>query len=238
MAVTGNAAVRGRARLIALALACAAGAPAAAAGDVGTEKARAITATASTDELPLGGSLSVSGSAAPSATVLLQWSPYPYRSYRTISSATSGADGEFSFARVRPERNTRLRVVLSSSPPVASAAMSVVVDPVVALHSQSLGPGAIRLSMSVRHTRSGAGGSVTASWFLAVRGSRIFRLAAVTATREVAAGVTYASTIVNPPSRRFTFRVCLNPAWETAMGRPGAHGRCPAHDFLLASHAR
>ncbi len=42
--------------------------------------------------------------------------------------------------------------------------------------------------MSVRHTRSGAGGSVAASWFLAVHGSRIFRLEAVTATREVGRG--------------------------------------------------
>jgi hypothetical protein len=128
--------------------------------------------------------------------------------------------------------------VLASAPQNASAPIGVIVDPVVALHSQSLGPGAVRLSMSLRHTRSGSGASVPANWYLAVRGSRIFRLAAVTATREVAAGVSYASAIVNPPSRRFTFRVCMNPAWEAAMGRPGAHGSCPLHDFLLPAHAR
>jgi hypothetical protein len=230
--------LRGRARLVALALACAAAAPAAASGDVSPEAGAAVTARVSTDELALGGALSVSGSAAAGAGVLLRWSPYPYRSYRTIASATSGPDGLFSFANVKPERNTRFRVVLASVPQDASAAMSVIVDPVVALHSQSLGPGRVRLSVSVRHTRAGAGGSNAASWFLAVRGSRIFRLAAVTSTREASPGVSYASAIVNPPSRRFTFRVCLNPAWEAAMGRPGAHGRCPAHDFLLPSHAR
>ena len=232
-------ALRGRARVIvlALALACAAALPAAASGDA-TEVTAALSARVSTDELPIGGSVAVSGSAAPGAGVLLQWSPYPYRSYRTVGAATSGAGGAFSFAAVRPDRNTRLRVALASSPQAVSAAVLVIVDPLVALHSQSLGPGRVRLSMSLRHTRSGGAGSIAASWFLAVRGSRIFRLAAVTATREAASGVTYASVIVNPPARRFTFRVCLNPAWEGAMGRPGAHGRCPAHDFLLPSHAR
>ena len=236
--MTGHAVLRVWARMIALVLACAAVAPAPASGDAGAEGPAAITARASTGELALGGALSVSGSAGAGADVLLQWSPYPYRSYRTISSAASGTDGLFSFAPVRPDRNTRLRVVLASAPQNASAAMSVIVDPAVALHSQSLGPGRVRLSMSIRHTHSSIGGSVAASWFLADRGSPIFRLAAVTATREASPAVSYASAIVNPPSRRFSFRVCLNPAWESAMGRPGSHGRCPAHDFVLPSHAR
>ncbi len=45
--------------------------------------------------------------------------------------------------------------------------------------------------------------------------------------------MTYASAIVDPPAARFRYRVCLNPAWEAAMGVPAAHGPCPAHGFHL-----
>jgi hypothetical protein len=43
--------------------------------------------------------------------------------------------------------------------------------------------------------------------------------------------VTYASATVAPPARKFAFRVCLNPAWERAMGAPELHRGCPERDF-------
>ena len=80
---------------------------------------------------------------------------------------------------------------------------------------------------------------MSARWFVRARGSQVFRLAAVSATREIAAGLLYASAIVDPPSKRFAYRVCINPPWEHAMGARATHGRCPIGDFVLdAADAR
>jgi hypothetical protein len=56
----------------------------------------------------------------------------------------------------------------------------------------------------------------------------------VTATSELAGGVTYASVTIDPPAKRFSYRVCLNPSWERAMGTPSTHHPCPKHDFVLS----
>lgn len=225
-------------RLIAAAsvLALAAAAPAATASG----SPPAVSASVSAGEIQLGSAVSVSGavaSAAEGERVLLQANPYPFRGFRAIASAVTGAAGRFEFAALAPDRNTRLRVLLASSPADASAPVSVTVDPVVKVRSQSLGPGRVRLSVRLVHTSYDAGASVNVSWFLAERGSPIFRLQADTPTRELAPGVSYASAIVDPPSRRFIFRVCLNPAWEAAMGPAAAHGPCPHQDFRLGGHA-
>jgi hypothetical protein len=66
----------------------------------------------------------------------------------------------------------------------------------------------------------------------------VFRLAAVTATRELSPGVTFASAIVDPPARRFVYRVCLNPPWEDAMGPVSSHRRCPEATFVIGGHGR
>ncbi len=193
-----------------------------------------LSLTPSTSELPAGGALSLSGSAGTGAgqTVLLQSSPYPYAGYAEIAATTSSSDGSFFFTGVTLDRNTRLRVVLASTPSEASPAVSVIVDPVAVLRSQSLGPGRVRLSMRLVHAKAGSA-PVAVSWFLASSRGALFTLAAVSTTREIAAGVSYASTIVNPPSRHFSFRVCLNPSWELAMGTAGTHGPCPRTPFRL-----
>jgi hypothetical protein len=67
---------------------------------------------------------------------------------------------------------------------------------------------------------------VDVSWFLAPKGTHAWRLAARTSSRELSAGLTYASAIVNPPAQRFRYRVCLRPGWERAMGRPPSSGVC------------
>ena len=70
-------------------------------------------------------------------------------------------------------------------------------------------------------------------WFVQAHGSHVFALAAVSSSRELSGGVLFANATVDPPSRSFAFRVCLNPPWEAAMGPPAAHGRCPQQDFVL-----
>jgi hypothetical protein len=207
--------------------------------------APALSAAASPGEVIYGAALTVmgtleqDGAAAPAAPVALQADPYPFRGYATIARQTTGADGSFSFAGVRPDRNTRLRVVLEGSsttahpqtPQVSSRQLLVIVDPGVAIDARRLGAGATRLSMRVRHAPVGGSAPVSVRWYVAAKGTRDFRLAAVTPSRELRRGLTYASATVDPPSKRFLYRFCLNPRWERAMGPPDSHLPCPDNDF-------
>jgi Beta-lactamase enzyme family len=197
-----------------------------------------LTATASPTELGYSGSVTVSGSVGTAAVlaVVLEADAYPYRGFATLASTTSSADGSYSFAGVRLDRNSRLRVALqaadasagASAGASASAPIAVTVDPSVAVNAISFGAGRVRLSMRLGHTlHGGSTAPVEASWFAAPRGTHAFRLLALTRTRELAPGLTYASATIDPPARRFVYRVCLHPGWQRAMGRPAGHARCP-----------
>jgi hypothetical protein len=198
---------------------------------------RLLSASVTPGELSYGAGLAVTGLLAEAgqgvgaAPLALQADPYPFRGYATVAHAATAPDGSFSFVGVRPNRNTRLRVVVEGPAAVTSPVLSVLVDPATALNARTLGPGLTRLSLRVRHTPLARSASVSAWWFLAARGTRLFRLAAVTSTRERSPDVTYASAVIDPPSKRFVYRVCLNPTWEHAMGAPATHGSCPKHDF-------
>jgi hypothetical protein len=203
-----------------------------------------ITASSSASELTIGGKLTVAGvvtidgHGVSGAALALQEDPYPSHGYETVARARTAADGSFSFAALRPDRNIRLRVIADAPPAAVSRELTVFVDPAVAMSARRLGPGETRMSLRIRHTPASGSQAASALWFTAPRGTSLFRLAAVTETRELAPGVTYASVVVDPPARRFLYRVCLNPAWERAMGPPSTHGRCPRHDFKLPAHAR
>ncbi|HEY4427690.1 MAG TPA: hypothetical protein VGN08_05760 [Solirubrobacteraceae bacterium] len=205
---------------------------------------RQIAAAAAPAELTIGakltvaGVVSVDGEGVAGVQLQLQSEPYPSRSFATIAHATSGAGGSFRFDGLAPERNSRLRVIEDGATGASSRGLRVYVDPAVAIAARRLGPGATRLSMRIRHAIEGGSPSGSALWFTAPRNARVFHLAAVTPTRELAPGVSYASAIVDPPARRFLYRVCLNPAWERAMGRPATHGSCPTHGFRLPADGR
>ena len=202
-----------------------------------------ISATASPGEIALGAHVTVSGriAADPASlagrTLQLEAAPYPYRAFAVVSQTQSASDGSFAFTATAPTRNTHLRVSLTAGPEVVSPTLHVTVDPRAAIHARSLGPGRERLSIRIEHTRTprARARTTTVYWYVALRRSKLFTLAAASASREIAPGVTYASVIVNPPARRFAYRVCLNPTWEAAMGPASTHGSCPARDFRLRS---
>jgi hypothetical protein len=222
-----------RARLTAITLSLAlalsatvvSGAPGASAGPE-------LSVSLSPGELTYGQALTVSGhvldagGSAQNTPLTLQAQPYPYRRFITIAHTSAAADGSFAFSGVKPDRNTRLRVIDESSPGAISEVLGATVDPRPAINALSAGPGRTRLSLRVEHTRDDGSGAVSAWWFVAAQGTGTFHLAAVTPTREISPGVTYASATVDPPSRRFSYRVCFNPSWEQAMGKPSSHGRC------------
>jgi hypothetical protein len=198
---------------------------------------RVLGASVTPGEVTYGGAVTVAGrltdanQGMSAAEVVLQADAYPFHGFAALARAATAADGGFTFTGVRPDRNTRLRVVLEGSPTTTSAQLSVTVDPSVAINARSLGPGRTRLSIRLGHTVHAGSASASASWFVAARGTRVFRLAAVTQTRELSPGLTYASATIDPPSKRFVYRICLNPAWEHAMGPPATHGRCPRRDY-------
>jgi hypothetical protein len=154
-----------------------------------------------------------------------------------LARATRAADGSFSFTGIRPDRNTRLRILSEGTAPAVGPVLAVTVDPKLVGAARSLGPGRVRLTIRVRHAITDGGRSASIRWFLAARGSGVFRLAASTASRELAPGVTYASVIVDPPVRRFVWRACLNPSWERAMGTAPSHRRCPQATFVVRRDA-
>jgi len=184
------------------------------------------------------GGVSEGGRAVAGALLELQADPYPFRGFATVGRTTTAPDGSFAFAPLRADRNVRLRVVraelvfsAAGPQPSKSPVISVYVDPRATLKSRSLGPGRTQLTLRMAHTTQAGGGSVEASWFVAARGTRVFRLLAVTPTRELRSGLLWASAIIDPPARHFAYRVCLTPPWEAAMSR--GRGRCPRGDYAV-----
>ncbi len=148
-----------------------------------------------------------------------------------LAPVQTAADGSFSVLAPAPDHNETVQAgTLSSS---ESGPRTVVVDPRVALNSASLGPGRDRLSARVAHTPGVRSEPVAAYWYVAARGSEVYHLATSTETKELPGAVTYASAIVDPPAKRFSYRLCFNPEWEERMGPPAAHGPCPRRGFRL-----
>jgi len=228
-------------RVIALVLAIAAAAAGpAAASQPGPE----LTASSAPARLTIGAALTVTGSVVVGGrgvgdvALALQSDAYPFHGYATVAHLLSSSDGSFSFTGLRPDRNTRMRVISEGSPALASKALGVTVDPIVAINARRLAPGETRLSVRIEHAVEAQSKPVSAFWYTARRGTSLFRLAAISPTRELSPGVTYSSAIVDPPAKRFLYRVCLNPTWEHAMASRAAHGRCPRHDFKVSRDAR
>jgi hypothetical protein len=200
-----------------------------------------------------GGTFSVAGRASeggvPVAAVplALEAAPYPYRAWRAVAQGATAADGSYAIAAPAPQRNERVRVARPTVPGSASPELTVTVDPRVALAARSLGPGRVRLSVRIAHGPADSQ-PVSARWYVAAHGSDVYHLVATTSTQELPGAerrptpststtVTYASAIVNPPAKRFGWRVCVNPAWEASMGAPASHGACPPRGFRLpAAH--
>lgn len=182
--------------------------------------------------LAVRGRLSDAGQGLAGVPLALQADAYPFRGFVAVAHLASAPDGSFSFTGIRPDRNTRLRVVAEGSPVATGPVLAATVDPKVTIHTHSLGPGRVHISLRIRHTPVGKPRPASVWWFLSARGSRVFRLAAVSASRELSRETTYASIEVNPPARRFSYRVCLNPSWESAMGPTATHRSCPKATFV------
>jgi Beta-lactamase enzyme family len=171
------------------------------------------------------GRLSDAGQGVSGARLELQADSYPFRRFASIATATSAADGTYAFTGVRPNRNTRLRVIAVGATPAQSASLGLVVTPASRVSAQALKPGAVRLTLAVGHTAYGHAGAERAYWWLAPREGGELRLEAVTQTTE-SAHLTTATATVDPPAAHFSYRVCFSPAWRHAMGASASYSSC------------
>jgi hypothetical protein len=172
---------------------------------------------------------------APRAGVMaeLQPSPFPYHGFVDGAHATTAADGSFAFPNVRPDRNTRYRVIeWGAVPTAASGAVTVYVAPRGLVRSHKLGPGRVWLKLEIRHSRHFRWRGQRVFWYVRPSDAREFTLVARTRAREPRRGLTTASTVVGPPARRFLLRACLQPADLLGAGPPATKARCSRRDFV------
>jgi hypothetical protein len=202
-------------------------------------RAATVTLTVQPATTVLGGQTTVAGAVeqgsapVPGATLVLRGDPYPFKDPRTLASTVSAADGSFHFAPLSLTRNTHLQVLAGGTAVAASQTIEATVAPRPALAVHDLGPGRVRLSLRLAHAPGLRSPSVSARWYLAAPGQG-FQQAAVTSTSELPGAVTYTTATVDPPARRFRYRVCLVPAWMGAMGPPRQGGACPSAGLLYS----
>ena len=113
--------------------------------------------------------------------------------------------------------------VLLTAPATAEAPPAPSVS--ASLSAAAPAPGRTRLSVRVTHSPQLHLRGGRAWWSVAPSGGRRFAPAAATPLREIAPGSAVAAATVTPPSRSFSFRVCLDPGWGPAMGPAGAPAR-------------
>jgi hypothetical protein len=194
----------------------------------------APTISLSPSAVTLGDGFTVSGTAPPHAALTLEADAWPFHGFVPLASATAGANGAYSFAPPHPDRNALLRVTAGSGSAAAtSTTAALTVLPRVRLQARSLGPGRTLLTLGLRHVRTAVTEAAVVRWFARTPDERGFHLIAVSRSTEGPGGLLSAEVVVDPPARRFTFRVCLNPPWEAAMGTAAERGRCPRTVFVL-----
>jgi hypothetical protein len=166
----------------------------------------------------------------------LQQSPYPYRAFVDAAHTTTARDGTYAFENVRPDRNTRYRVVEQGATTAAAAFVLVTVEPRGVLRSRKLVPGRVSLSLVITHSSHFRWRGETVFWYVRKLGDHAFALAARSRAREPRRGTTSASVTVSPPARRFAFRACLEPSDLTGVGPQPTKARCPRHSFKPGRH--
>ena len=192
-----------------------------------------LTAAGATPGTPLG--TTPPGTAIAGQSLELQASRYPFAGYRDVGHATTASDGSFAFPAVRPDRNTRFKVVDLGMPDVVSAPLAVLVDAPAIQHIYRQRDGQAMVTVLSYHGRDLRWGGRPVYWFAAPFGSRAFTLMTVTRTRDVRPGVTYMTATFFAPAKHFVYRVCFDPPLERAFGPP--HPSCPTTSFVLPRHS-
>jgi hypothetical protein len=194
------------------------------AGVDAAEAQTTVTAQASKTEIVYGDSITISGQATAAQPVTLQKIPYPFDTdWQQVDTQTAGVDGTYSFTGVKPDRNTRYRVVAGA---VVSPILDITVDEKLTseIAYQSLGRARIRIRSE--HPPDLDWGDHKAYWYVAEGSSDTFRRVRRNRSKQGSAGVTKLSATFRVPAGRFRFFECFSAREPKAMGPADAHGQC------------
>jgi hypothetical protein len=124
------------------------------------------------DATTIGGTL-VDAAGEPRAGVpaQLQEDLFPYPGFVDVASATTGADGTYAFAGLRPARNARYRVIepRAGIEPAPAPVIDVWVAPRAVVRSRKLRPGRVRLTLELRHSEHFRWGGERVFWYVRAR---------------------------------------------------------------------
>jgi hypothetical protein len=223
-------------RLIAITVLLLAAAPAAVA------QAVTITAKAKPARIKFRGSTTISGKLTEAGAPLLaqpvelQKRPYPYGKSKWTTAAsgtTAPTDGSYSFPGIKPDRNTRYRVLASG---VTSPRLAVIVDEIVVWKVRALGLGRMRLSISSRHPADLKWGGRRAYVFVRQGASRRFELLARPRTSQSGQVTKVTADVPIARAGRFRFLECFSAPGDRALGPEGKRDGCHHHSFVEPPH--
>jgi beta-lactamase family protein len=201
-----------------------------------TARAATLTAGAHRSHIRFKGSTTISGRLAGNPpgnggkAVELQVDPYPYGSFEHAASATTTADGSYSFG-VSPGRNSRYRARFAGPPSTTSAALKIVVAERVRMRLRYPSLGRARVAVYSRHPANLRWGRRPAVWYLSPSSRRRLRRVKVTHTHTPKPGLTRVRATFPVPAGRFRFAVCFSARSQAAMGPRGSHPRCHGRHF-------
>jgi hypothetical protein len=192
-------------------------------------------------EVKLGGSVTISGALATGSGVQelrLEQRKYPFKGKEkwteTGEPTMSNANNTFEFAPVKPDRNTRYRVVGDANHKFAIA----YVDENVKRKLTAVGGGRMRLTLSSKHAPDIKWGGQRAYVFVQQGGSDLYSLVAKPRTHQTGATTRVTAEFPVAKAGGFRFLECFFPRGGRAYGHFATFDNltsCHRHRFVLPS---
>jgi hypothetical protein len=189
----------------------------------------ALSLHASPETTVSGNPVTLSGQAtgAPAgSSVTLYASPYPYTDETPIASATTAADGSFSFTAA-PDRNTDYRVALAGG--LAQSIVHVGVADITTTTVRALSLGRAEVTVVVHHPADLRWTRARVQWWFASGPGASFTAAPSTQTLGIGTDTVELRATVTLPAGWFRWRACFSAPGDQALLNarrpPGCDGR-------------
>jgi hypothetical protein len=164
----------------------------------------------------------------------LQRNPYPYNGFKRLSTKKTDSNGNYAFT-VKPDRNTRYRVVLTSDTTTASGQRAIYVNGVTKWKNKPKGR-TIHLSFTFTFSPqldTSLFVGVPLRWYFKTQGGKFHRVR-TNKTKRLAVGVIGGKLTYTYPNsvgkRKYTVSWCFQPKQkgDVGVGEPGkAFKKCP-----------
>ncbi len=159
----------------------------------------------------------LTGTTTPSSRVQLFRSPHPQRSFTSLTSTTSAADGSFSFT-VHPDRITRYRALLVGTNVAALVTVKVAVRVLYKLKAIPLGQAKVTLVLF--HPRDLHWGKAKVHWDFGHGRKGRFTVKVTTRSHKLSPYVVVLSTTATLPAGRYHWRACFRVPGDHALADP------------------